>query len=75
MTNSHWLIGLSFCLAHTVLPGSGDDALGVVSRKDARAEGDSSSSPVSGLLLLLLPLRGVNHVVVFIFFVMGMVRL
>jgi hypothetical protein len=58
-----------------VLPRSGGDALGVVSRKDARAEGDSSSSPVSGLLLLLLLLRGVNHVVVLVFVVVGVVRL
>lgn len=64
MTDSHWLVCLGFCLARTVLSGSGGDALGV-SRKDARAEG---SSRVSGLL------RSVNHVVVLVF-VMGVVRL
>jgi hypothetical protein len=65
MTDSHWLVCLGFCLARTVLSGSGCDALGV-SRKDARAEG--RSSPVSGLL------HGVNHVVVLVF-VMRVVRL
>lgn len=63
MPDSHWLICLRFCLARTVLSGSGGDALGV-SRKDARAEG---SSAVCGLL------RGVNHVV--LVFVMRVVRL
>jgi hypothetical protein len=63
MPDSHWLVCLRFCLARTVLPGSGGDALGV-SRKDARAEG---SSAVSRLL------RGVNHVV--LVFVVRVVRL
>ena len=70
MTNSHWLICLGFCLARTVLARSGGDPFGVVSRKDARAEG-GSGSPVYGLLLL----RGVYHVVVLALFVMGVVRL
>jgi hypothetical protein len=75
ITYSHWLICLGFCLACTVLPGGGGDALGV-SREDTRAEG---SSPVSLSLSLSVPglLRGVNHVVVVfvLVFVMRVVRL
>ena len=55
--DSHWLICLSFCLTHTVLPGSGGDPFGML-RKDARVEGSSSSPVVSRLLH-----GGVNHVV------------
>jgi hypothetical protein len=71
---SHWLICLGFRLARAVLPRSGGDALGMVSGKEARAEGSSSNIPSSVPVLLLLLLRGVNHLV-FVFFVMRMVRL
>lgn len=57
-----------------MLPGGGGDPLGVVSRKDARAERGSGSGPVLSRLLLLL-LRGINHVAVLVFFVVWVVRL
>jgi hypothetical protein len=80
MTDSHWLVCLCFRLARTVLPRRGGDALGVVSRKDARAEGSSSgggpmSMSVCGLLLLLLLLLRCVYHVVLAFFVMRVVRL
>jgi len=80
ITDSHWLICLGFRLARTVLPRSGGDALGVMSRrKDARAEGStgsssSSSSTVTNANQCRLLFRSVDHVCVLVF-VVGVVRL
>ena len=60
-TDAHRLVCLGFSHARAVLPGDGGDPLGVVSGKDARAEGGSSSGPVLSRLLALWTCLGVGE--------------
>ena len=53
MTDTHWLICLSFSHTHTVLPMDSGDPLEVVLGKDARVEWGSSSGPILSRLLAL----------------------